>query len=189
MRKRTFAPRLPADPNLLVIGHVVGVFGLNGMIKVQPMTDFLERFEAGRQVTIKRSAYKIVSTQWHKEQARLKLDSIETIEQAEKLIGGRVYGLANEPLTLEKDEYLVRDILGYEVVDEQGQKVGVLEEVIPAPANDVFRVAEYLIPVVKEFVISVNQTDKRIVVRLLRGMAGLDPARPAPKPPPRQPRR
>jgi 16S rRNA processing protein RimM len=75
---------------------------------------------------------------------------------------------------LEDDEYLVEDLLGCRVVTEAGEDLGVLDEVEPMPAQDVYRVGEIRIPAVKEFVREIDLENKVITVRLIPGMRGED---------------
>lgn len=82
--------------------------------------------------------------------------------------------------------YRVKDLDGCEVVTESGEVLGVLKDVYATGANDVFSVVqsapadkpglpptvarEYLVPALKEVVLSIDVAAKRIVVRLPPGL-------------------
>ena len=64
-------------------------------------------------------------------------------------------------------------LIGLEVVTEEGRRVGAVAEIWPSPAHAVLVVrgaGEVLIPSIPEFVREVNLSDRRITVRLLPGM-------------------
>jgi RimM protein, required for 16S rRNA processing len=67
----------------------------------------------------------------------------------------------------------VSDILGFEVFDQSGERLGILSEVVPTGSNDVWVVKydneEYLIPALKTIVKEVNILRKKIFVALPEG--------------------
>lgn len=152
------------------IGTVVGTFGLKGALKVTPSTDFPERFEPGKTVTIGDKVWVINHCQWHKSQVRIWVDGIKKIEAAEALIGLNVQVPLSDQPELEEGEFMVRDLIGLPVYEEGGGRLGSLDEVIGGPAQDVYRVGEILIPAVTEFVKEVDIKNRRVVVKLLPGM-------------------
>jgi 16S rRNA processing protein RimM len=69
--------------------------------------------------------------------------------------------------------YKVKDLEGCAVVTTEGETLGVLKDVLPTGANDVFVVAgethEYLVPALKSVVLGVDLNARRIEVRLPPG--------------------
>ena len=64
-------------------------------------------------------------------------------------------------------------LIGLEVVTEEGRSVGAVAEIWPSPAHPVLVVrghGEVLIPSIPEFVKAVDLAGRRIIVRLLPGM-------------------
>lgn len=178
MKRRTFRPRTSPgsvsspseDISLLRIGKVVGVFGLRGGMKVEPLTDLFERFTVGRTVYLNGKAYVVERMHLHKQQIRIRLSGIDTIAEAEKQVGKFIHASREERPVLPTGEYWVDELLGMEVIEESGEVLGTLDEVISAPAHDVFRVGSLLIPAVSEFILNVDSTARRITVHLLPGM-------------------
>jgi 16S rRNA processing protein RimM len=72
------------------------------------------------------------------------------------------------------ETFQVKDLDGCEVVTESGESLGVLKDVYPTGANDVFSVREgereILIPALKSVVLSINVEARRILVRLPPGL-------------------
>jgi len=153
----------------VVIGKIVGVFGLKGFLKVWPDTDFPERFEEGRTVLIGETPYEIRESRWHKQQARIRVEGITKIAQAEALIGSTVSIPGNDAPKLEEDEYMIDDLIGIEVCDESGTRLGQIDQVITG-AQDVYDVSGVLVPAVKEFVLDVDISERRMVIRPIAGM-------------------
>lgn len=75
---------------------------------------------------------------------------------------------------MENPVYRVQDLDGCQVVTEAGDVLGVLKDVYPTGSNDVFVVRsetrEYLIPALKTVVLSIDLTERRIVVKLPEGL-------------------
>lgn len=155
---------------LVVIGRVVGTFGLKGFIKVWPETDFPERFDAGNTVWVGSKQYVIRETQWHKKQVRLRLEGISRLAMAEGLIGMDVAADASERPELDENEYMTDDLIGLDVYDTEGRHLGRLEEVLSAPAQDLYRVGDALIPAVREFVKDIDIQARRMVISPIPGM-------------------
>jgi 16S rRNA processing protein RimM len=152
----------------IVIGKIVGTFGLKGYVKVWPSTDFPERFEPGRAVTVGGVEYAIRDAQWHKKQVRIRLKGVNH-ERAEAMIGSDVFA-DDLDVVLEEGEYRVADLIGLEVFDTEGKLLGTLDEVIAAPAHDIYRVGEALVPAVSEFVKEIDAPGGKVVIAPIPGM-------------------
>lgn len=70
--------------------------------------------------------------------------------------------------------WLVKDLVGCEVVTVEGEVLGRLRDVLPTGSNDVFVIgeglAEVLIPALKEVVLDIDASAKRITVKLPAGL-------------------
>lgn len=73
---------------------------------------------------------------------------------------GELLEVAEEELMLEADAYLVSDIVGLEVVREDGRSLGEISEVLSTGANDVYvvqgPVGETLVPAIESVVQAVD---------------------------------
>lgn len=139
------------------------------MVKVSPLTDFTERFDAGREVFVGTSLLRIESSQWHKGQVRLVLGGIESCEAAEELKWSYLTALAEDRPELEDDEYLSVDLVGLMVI-EGGKELGVVDDVVRSAVNDLLKVGDTLIPAVKQFIKKVDIDRGTIEVELIDGM-------------------
>lgn len=156
---------------MVLVGTVVGAFGLQGFLKVEVQTDFPERFDLGAPLWIGGNRRFVEATHVHKSQLRLKLSGIDSVDQAEELRGEGLYFPAEERQALDKDEYYLTDLLGMDVlIDSTGERVGIVDEIIPAPAQDILRVGSALIPMVGEFISSVDLYSSTIRIKPIPGM-------------------
>ena len=152
------------------VGRIVGAFGIRGQVKVEPLTDFGERFDTGRILYLDGEPLKIKSSQFHKNQFLLGFSEVPDATAAERLQWKTLEADDDVDLDLEEDEYLTRDLIGLMVLTVEGRPLGKVDEVLPYPAQDVIVVGSIMIPAVKEFVKQVDLENKKIIVKLLEGM-------------------
>ncbi len=157
------------------VGQIVGPFGIKGGLKVVPLTDFPERFETGSLLYLGGVPHKIKEVYWHKTQARIMFDEFTTTNQAEELRWRYLTIPASEKPELEEGEFMASDLIGMSVV-EDGSVIGVVDEIVHAPAHDLIRIGETLIPCVHQFVKSIDLESRTIVVELIEGMRPGDTA-------------
>ena len=153
-------------------GKIVNTHGIRGEVKIQPWCDsaeFLCEFDV---YYIEGSPVKVLAARTHKGCVLAKLDGVNDINAAMCLKNKVVY-VDRSGLTLPEGQYFISDLLGLTVVTTDGEEIGTVKDVLNLPANDVYVVRgtrEYMIPVVREFVLNVDLDAKRITVKLIPGM-------------------
>ncbi|HWH32227.1 MAG TPA: ribosome maturation factor RimM [Egibacteraceae bacterium] len=159
-------------PDLVAVGLVGKPHGLRGEVYVRLDPDFADPLTPGRVVATDRHGdLTVTSTRDHSGRVVARFDGVATREAAEDLRGERLL-LPRQEIELDEDAVWVDDLLGLEVVTEEGELVGVVEAVTDGPAHDYLLVArpdggEALIPVVDELV---ELDGERIVVRPVPGL-------------------
>jgi 16S rRNA processing protein RimM len=165
---------MPQDHQLIVVGRVVAPWGVKGEVKVEVMTDFPDRFSPGEEVHIDGCPTIIENSRWHKGRAILKLDTVDSVEAAEKLRGRWLEIPPSKLRSLPKDQYYQFQLMGLEVWTTQGQHLGRIADILPTGSNDVYLVqgelGELLIPAIEDVVKSVELEKGRIVVELIAGL-------------------
>jgi len=121
-----------------------------------------------------------VERHWfHKNRVIFKLKGIDTIDQAEALVGDEVQISASEAAPLDKDAFFIHDLIGCSVVDvESGRKAGTVVEVTFASGSAPLLVLEsgtqpqheHMIPFATEHLEQVDTVAKIIRMRLPRGI-------------------
>lgn len=153
---------------MIRVGQVVGPYGLQGAVKVKPLTDFSDRFDPGARLLLDGESRQI---EWSRESQPglvVKLRGIDNRTVAE-LIRGRYLEVPDEEMKhLESGRFYQRQVVGLDAVTASGAKLGRITEVLERPANDVWvshdGKVEHLIPAVKEAVLGVDLDQGRVVV-------------------------
>jgi 16S rRNA processing protein RimM len=164
--------------NYLAIGRITGAHGIRGEVKVEVLTDYPERFQAGARVLLgtEREAepVEIETARPHQEAMLVKLGSVPDRNAAELLRGQLLLIPADEAMPLGENENYVHDLIGLVVETTEGRELGKLTEVLYTGANDVYVVAgpsgEILIPALREVILTVNLSEGRMVVSLPEGL-------------------
>jgi 16S rRNA processing protein RimM len=157
------------------VGEVVAPFGRAGEMKVRLETDFPDRFARLKQVCLRPAKgeprlFAVQKARLHKGQILLKVEGVESIDDAEQWRGARVQIRRDEAVPLPENSFYAADLVGMEVVTREGRVLGTLDKIWPYPAQDLFQVGEVLIPAVKEFILDVDVQSRRITVAPPEGL-------------------
>ena len=153
-------------------GEIVTTHGVRGEVKILPWTDdaeFLKRFKT---LYINEQPYRVTSAFVHKGCLIAGLEGIEDVNTA-MTFKGKTVCFARKDAKLRRGQYFLADIMGAQVVTEDGSVVGVLEDIIENPTQNVYVVrgeTEHLIPAVPEFILKTDADRGVITVRLIEGM-------------------
>lgn len=106
----------------------------------------------------------------------LLLETVEDRTSAEKMRGKLLFVPLSDAAPPPPGGFYVHDIIGCEVRTADGSPAGTVEDVLETPGQHLWSVRDgdrvYLIPAVKEFIVSVDTAAKRIVVSLPEGLRG-----------------
>lgn len=109
----------------LEIGQIVNTFGIKGMIKVKSFSENINRFDKLETVILKNNKdlkeYNIEEVKYHKGMVLIKLEGIETVEQAELLRGSYLLVDREKEEPLEEGTYYIVDLLGLDVYTDEGE--------------------------------------------------------------------
>lgn len=167
-----------AGADWVAIGDVVGPFGMRGELKVAPLTDFPDRFERTPVVYLgdEHVPLRVQSARGHKTHVLLTLERVESLDDAERLRGARLWIPASELHPLDEDQYYLHDVVGMRVRHVNGTNLGTIRDVVPAAGNDLFVVrdertgADVLLPAVKAFIKEVDLAGGVVVVDPIPGL-------------------
>ena len=162
----------------LEIGQIVNTFGIKGFVKVNPWVNDVTRFDNLKKVYIKiRKSLKeleIEEVKYHKNQVLLKFKGIETVEQAEMLRNAILEIDRKDAIPLEEGEYFIADLLESEVYTDEGEKLGIVEDIFNTGSNDIYVVKNelgksILLPRIKDVFKDIDVENKKIIVHLIEG--------------------
>ena len=156
------------------VGRIAGVFGYQGWLKVIIYSGITDRFKGVKVIYFREGDhfegqilddYRIQG-----DNVLLKLRQVDSRERAREFAKSEVYLPESQILELPEDQYYVHDIIGSRVLDEEGNAIGHIKDVISAGASDVFVIEadnrEVMIPAVSEFIKEIDLEKKRVIVRM-----------------------
>ena len=153
-------------------GKIVNTHGIRGEVKIQSWCDSAEFLCEFDLYYIDGNPVKVLAARPHKGCVLAKLEGISDINAAMCLKNKVIY-VDRSDLSLPEGRYFISDLLGLSVVTEDGKELGTIKDVLNLPANDVYVIRgerEYMIPVVREFVLNVDLDAQKVTVRLIPGM-------------------
>ena len=156
----------------LEAGQIVNTHGIRGEVRIVPWADdalFLKRFKT---FYIDNKPVRVLSSRVHKDMLIAQLEGITDINAAMPL-KNKVIKIDRSDARLPKGSFFIQDILGASVVDEQGNEIGKLTDVMDVPRGQIYEVkgeTDHLIPAVPEFILNVDADAGIITVRLIEGM-------------------
>lgn len=153
-------------------GRIVNTHGVRGEVKIEVWLDSAEFLRSFKRVFAGEHELKIESAFVHKGFLIAKIEGVDDVNAAMTL-KGREISILRTDAKLPKGAFFISDIIGAEVVTEDGAEVGRLVDVLERPASNIYVVkgeTEHLIPAVPEFVMSTDAENGIITVRLIEGM-------------------
>lgn len=159
------------------IGQIVNTQGLKGEVRVYPYTDDINRFDELEYFYIDKNLnnkYEVERVRYKGNMVIMKIKDIDSIELAEKLKTKNMYIGREQGRELEEGEFFVSDLIGLDVFTVDGEKVGVLKDVLQHAINDVYVVSsgekEYLIPSIEKFVPTIDLDQNKMIIDPIKGM-------------------
>lgn len=165
--------------DLLKVGVITTTHGVRGEVKVYSTTDGPERFleleyvllDTGRELR----RLEIKNVKFFKNLVILKFKGIDNINDIEMYKQRELWVPREEAQELEEDEYYIGDLIGMEVLLEDGSKFGELKDVMETGANDVYIVEtkegeEVLLPAIKDCILDVDVENNTMTVHLMKGL-------------------
>ena len=144
-------------------------------MSINLLSDLPGRFDSGRELMVDGVAHSIAaSRQTGPDTALLWLDGITSRHQASTLAGKQLSALPDDEATLEEGEYFHYQLIGMEVRTQDGEELGVLQEILETGSNDVYIVrgeaGELLIPATAQVVLKVDVAAGSMIVSLMDGL-------------------
>ena len=169
-----------SDDDALLVGVIARAHGNRGGVIVNPETDFLdERFAPGATLLVgaSRAPRRIAEVRVQQGRPIIRLDGVETMNDAEALAGSELRVAAADLAPLPEGTFYRHDLVGCEVQAENGDVIGTVTRVEGPRDRSLLVVprkgGEAMIPLIDEFCLTVDPAGRRIVVRLPDGLLDL----------------
>ena len=149
-------------------GEIVTTHGVRGEVKVLTWLDAPEVLCEFDRCHMDGKEYAIEQCRVQKTCNLLKLEGIDTMEDAQKL-RGKIIELYREDI--DDEVIFAAELVGVEVY-AAGACIGKITEVLDYPGNSVYVIddGKYMIPAVKEFILSTDMEKNEMQVKLIEGM-------------------
>jgi 16S rRNA processing protein RimM len=148
--------------------------GNRGEITAVALSSKSERYQALKEVYLFGSGARVAveSTWFHDGKLIFKFQGIDTISEAEQLIGAEVRIPASERVTLDSDEYFDSDLAGCTVIDHRTSEVlGCVERWEDGGGSGLLVLDDGLmIPFARAICVEIDVQKKRIAVELPEGL-------------------
>jgi 16S rRNA processing protein RimM len=152
---------LPTDPGepLVRIGQVGRPHGVDGAFVVEGASEDPSRFDVGAKLLVEGvPATVVLSRRVGGGRVAIRLD-----RRAER--GGELTVSRTALPPLDVGSYYVADLVGMEVIDEHGARLGFVRDVLPGPANDALELdTGLLLPLVEDCVREVDLDGRKVLL-------------------------
>ncbi len=148
----------------IIIGKVGAARGLDGTLKIIPLTDFERRFDALEKISVGGKIFRVEEIKHIGGQLFIKFAGVDNRESARALTNKFLTVDRKDAAPLNDGEFYTFDIIGCEVFDGD-KKLGTVTNVLKTGSNDIFEVdGNILIPALKAVVKSIDISAKKISV-------------------------
>ncbi len=160
------------------IGKILNFHGIKGEAKVGYTNE--NQIKSAKKVIMldnkEKTELNISSIRFHKNFAIVKFKEINDINDLMEYKGQRIFVLKEEASKkLEKDEFLIQDLIGCTVLNTENEKIGTVANISTNNSQDLLNIKnligqEFLVPFVKEFFPEVDIKNKKITIKPIEGL-------------------
>ena len=166
---------------LVPLGEIVTTHGIIGWLKLKPYNPQTTVLSTAREIWLEkngqRSRREIESSRPYKDQFLIKLSAIDRIDQAEPWVGSILYLAEGDLDSLPAGQYYHYQVIGLEVFDIKGERIGVIARTWSTPGGELYVVKgalkEHLIPAVREIIEKVDFAARKMVINPPKGLLDL----------------
>lgn len=121
----------------ICIGKIVKAIGIKGEVKVIGYTDSLNRFKCLKDFFVDDNSYECEKASIRNDFVALKISGVNDPSQAEKFKDKLIYVDRENAVKLDKNHYFVVDLIGCNIIDENGKQIGTISDVEDYGASDI----------------------------------------------------
>jgi 16S rRNA processing protein RimM len=170
----------PAD--LIPVGRIAGTHGVRGQVRLHSYSGNLESLSVANAVILQkpdgtRISVRLKRVSPNSSKILLSISGIETIEQAQPLVGSELCLTRDQFPATDDNEYYWCDLLGLDVSTDTGLELGKLVDILETGANDVYVVKgidrEYMIPAIATVIKDIDLSKSRMIITPMEGLLDL----------------
>lgn len=167
-----------APDDLVIVGHIAGAYGVQGWVRVRPYSEDAETLLTVKEWWLEKPelhTVKVFQTRIHNDEILVRLSTIQSREEAEVAKGTLIKVSRSLFPELPEDEFYWVDLIGLQVINLNGEVLGVIHDLMDNGVHQVLRVEtekaedskkqrEILIPFVEKFVSKVDFETRQVIV-------------------------
>ncbi|OGO19195.1 MAG: 16S rRNA processing protein RimM [Chloroflexi bacterium RBG_16_48_8] len=164
-------------PEFLAVGRIVRPHGVRGNLLVAAESEIIQCIASETQVFLGANhiAFTVRHFSSHRDQYLLSLEALNSREDAEAYREATLFVRFEDTSPLAEGVYFHWQLLGLNVVSDEDENLGTLEEIIETGANDVYLIhthsgAELLLPAIESVIKSIDLEKNLMIVHLLPGL-------------------
>ncbi|MEG0812729.1 MAG: ribosome maturation factor RimM [Clostridium sp.] len=166
----------------LRVGVISSTHGLRGEVKVFPTTDDIKRFTKLKKVYLdtepEKMLLEIEQVRFFKNMVIVKFKGFDDIADSERYKGKDLLVSREMAVKLAPDENFISDLLGLQVVTDEGKDFGIVTDILQTSANDIYVIKgndgkEYLFPSIKECILNIDLKEQKVLVHIMDGLLDL----------------
>ena len=154
--------------DVLFVGEVVKPQGIKGEVKVMPLTDDPHQLARMERIIIGDQDMEVLGSRVEKNMVVMQLSGIADRNAAESLRGKKLAITRDMADELPEGQYYIVDLIGCQVVTDEGEALGTLKDILQNGPKDVYIVkgqrGSILFPALKELLLDVDIEAKAIKV-------------------------
>jgi 16S rRNA processing protein RimM len=165
------------EPEFLVVGKLRRPHGLKGELLMEILTDFPERLQPDKVVFVgeEKIQHRIRRSRMHSGALLVTFAGYHDPESAGEFRNTLVYVRADDRPPLQEGEYYHHQIIGLNVISDDGQRLGTLSQIITTGANDVYVVRtetgpDILLPAIESVILDIDIVKGLVRVKLPPGL-------------------
>ncbi len=183
----------PQHSQSILVGRIVGTHGLAGGVRATVLSDVSHRFSAGQVLYVLGQPYVISSSspasfksnhagkpkhsgnpKYSGNQIILRFQGLDSEDSVKELVGEELTVPETAVPSLPEGEYFHYQIMGLQVLTEEGENLGSVSEILETGSNDVYVASgdsgELLIPALADVILEIRLSDGVMVVSLPDGL-------------------
>ena len=164
------------DKKFHPIAKVTKTSGLKGDVCLKPLSRYFDRYITDKKLLIGSSLdqsnkIRVEMINGIGKKRKFKFLGFDSLDSAKTIIGKTIFVQTSLDA---KINWISKDILGYKVLDELGNLIGRISDVMWLPNNDAYIIKkgskEYIIPIIPEIIKKVDYNDRSIIIKAMDGL-------------------
>lgn len=175
-------PNPPQSPQYLILGEILRPHGVRGELRMRVFTDYPERIAEKPHLILaenedgkKARQIKLESVRMHQNYALVKFEGVDDRDAADLLRELLVLVAIDDAIPLEEGEFYLYQVIGLQVITDEGETLGTVKEVMETGANDVYIVdtehyGEVLLPAIPSIILKTDVEAGIVTVHIMDGL-------------------